>query len=1065
MLPRDTLLDIVHRDLIGPQHGDNEVIDARPGDQYLTGILYPEAEQPEAEDDEGRDTAGADEGDADEAVSMSFMRRPTLMGISFAVEGLTPQIRLQASAARYLKEEQATGATEDRGQEQVRSTGKAKRPAERWRREPIQLTDVVVVTARPVHRRDTSGLTWYVRGLPGPLRPDGSRRWQVTVVLMNEIKPPSGRDAAEEATFFQTSFRVFAGEGTTLVPRQLRQSTADPDNQTNAVIYRDVEEWASGHVCAASWGEVEKLRYVEACWMPRQVVPGTDPRGHHSFAAASQERTGSDDGAFDADQLGSLADPDRLAEVLETIPATYTLWLDQESTRIEALAEAAELAPALATRARAHVAIARDVVRRQRESVALIREDADVRIAFQLAMRAMSQQRRWANREESPAKQRMIWRPFQLGFLLLSLASVARPRGADGTPTADRRTMDLLWFPTGGGKTEAYLALTAFTLIYRRLSAPKPDDGAGVAVLMRYTLRLLTVQQFERAARLVIACDHLRRSDPTGRLGKRPFGLGLWVGNAATPNSIDDAMDNDDAKERAKQLVRCPCCGQESLDWRFQRTGAQVACTNKDCELHPAGALPIWTIDDDIYRERPSLVIGTVDKFAQIVRKRETASLFGASRLPPPELIIQDELHLISGPLGTVTGVYEAAIDLLCTRDGVPPKIVGSTATIRRAEDQVRHLFDRDVLQFPPPVLDATSFCFAVVDTDAPGRLYIGISSAGRSPKFTLQAVCASLLQAAAEPALPEDARDPYWTLVAYFNSLRELGGALVMMHDDVADSMRTFSDLHEKGRAARNAGDEPLELTSRVPQERIPRYLADLERRYPDQPVSTVLATNMISVGVDIPRLGLMVVNGQPKSMSEYIQATSRVGRGNVAGVVVTVYNAGRPRDRSHFEAFRTWHQTLYREVEASSVTPYAPRARDRALHAAVVAVARHLVPALAASPVLTPEARVELEAHLEPLLARIGRADAAEVDGARDDIRRFLDEWQARDGLTHHWWDSKPERSLVVSLETVATTRALRGAWTHEARGVPNSMREVEAETQLRMIEVLRSTGGGAP
>ncbi len=480
-------------------------------------------------------------------------------------------------------------------------------------------------------------------------------------------------------------------------------------------------------------------------------------------------------------------------------------------------------------------------------------------------------------------------------------------------------------------------------------------------------------------------------------------------------------------------FTRCPACVVGILSWDTNKKSPSflVECGNPACPMHGA-PLPVWTIDEDVYREQPGLVIGTLDKFAQIVRKPDTHRLFNSAG-GPPELIIQDELHLISGPLGTVAGVYETAIDLICRRDGVGPKIIGSTATIRRARDQVRQLFDRDVLQFPPPVLDATDSCFAVVDERAPGRLYAGVTTAGRSPKFMLQATCASLLQGAVEDAVvPPPERDHYWTLVAYFNSLRELGGALVMMQDDVNDSIANFATLHG---TKRRALDEPMELTSRVEQADIPNRLVTLEVAYdPTKPpnkqkqqTAIVLATNMISVGVDIGRLGLMAVNGQPKTMSEYIQATSRVGRKQVAGLVVTLYNVGRPRDRSHYEAFRTWHQTLYRDVEATSVTPFAPRARDRALHAAMVALARHLVDGMIDDTTITEERREALDALVDEVVARATSLDPTERDAVASELRAYLDNWQGRGTIRSYWDDFHPNTSLLVSAEVVAEAQAV--------------------------------------
>ncbi|MCA9058978.1 MAG: hypothetical protein KDA85_10780 [Planctomycetaceae bacterium] len=610
--------------------------------------------------------------------------------------------------------------------------------------------------------------------------------------------------------------------------------------------------------------------------------------------------------------------------------------------------------------------------------------------------------------------------------------------------------MDLLWFPTGGGKTEAYLGLVAFVSIYRRLSVENPDDGAGVATIMRYTMRLLTTQQFIRASAMICACEALRRgrigSSLKDRLGSTPFSIGLWVGENATPNTRQAAFDSraDRSKPSPIQLASCPCCRQK-LRWRQARpsSAVEVICETEGCLLSGDEPLPVWTVDEDVYGERPTLLIGTVDKFAQIVRRPETTLLMGVGSKAQPQLILQDELHLISGPLGTLAGLYEAALDTILSANGTPPKIIGSTATIRRAPQQVLALFDRGTCQFPPPGLSADDSGFTVIAPNLPGRRYVGVTTAGRSAKFTLQAVSASLLQTAFA-GLPQEQRDYYWTLVTYFNSLRELGGALVLMQDDVHDTISLIATA--RGEARRPLG-EVSELTSRRTQREI-RDMLDLLVKPAGDPAAldVVLATNMVSVGVDIARLGLMIVNGQPKTMAEYIQSTSRVGRGEVPGLVVPILNNGKPRDRSHFETFRTWHSTLYREVEATSVTPFASRARDRALHAVLVAVIRHLAPGMLQTPVLDEAAKARARELIQAIAARARRVDPFETD-VEDELTERFARWIRRAPL--EYWNRYSKSSLLQGAEEAATKRAA-GRAVGSAWPTPTSMRGVEPATQ---------------
>ncbi|WP_455680953.1 helicase-related protein [Streptomyces griseorubiginosus] len=321
-----------------------------------------------------------------------------------------------------------------------------------------------------------------------------------------------------------------------------------------------------------------------------------------------------------------------------------------------------------------------------------------------------------------------------------------------------------------------------------------------------------------------------------------------------------------------------------------------------------------------------------------------TAALFNLDDLdggtPPPELIVQDELHLISGPLGTLTGLYETAVDALSGR----PKVIASTATIRRAADQGRHLFARGVRQFPPAGLDARDSWFAVETPreDKASRRYVGLLAPGTSQSTLLIRTYATLLHRAKQAATDDEVRDAYWSLVGYFNSLRLLSAAELQVHDDVAAYLEVLAA--REGAAARSVINYS-ELTSRIDASEIPTRLKGIEKRFPDEDtVDVLLATNMIAVGVDVDRLGLMAVMGQPQTTAEYIQATSRVGRAH-PGLVAVMLNSARSRDRSHYESFQHFHSALYREVESTSVTPFSARARERGLHAVIVALARILI------------------------------------------------------------------------------------------------------------------------
>jgi hypothetical protein len=1038
---RDLFVDRLATDLIGPGSPD-EVIGDRPSDRYLTGILFPPRTGLGADQDEDSETAGDLEGGpGSEAVAGANVTRPSTAGLSFALKpepGSLPCISVSVTGGRYVGVDDAEGDDEERSARAVLS----------WRRVPVLATvpELILEAGQPevvdLAAYGAQGLSLYLRTTPWK---DGVL---VTAVVTNtaELSARSGRRAAEEAAFFQARLEIQPACGSLFMGRPVTSAGEDEDGQTAALIYRDVTEYATGHVCAAGWDvDIEGGGVLHSEWIPRAIVSSVSALGDSEFHSLADEDGRS---PLSAAWLADCSD-EHLAADLEKICVAYGRWIDGQVQRLE---PGGDLADEFHSTARQNLDRCREALTRMQKGSGLLRSDPAARLAFRLANRAMLHQRQWTTDEP------LNWYPFQLAFVLLALESAANPT------SDDRDVMDLLWFPTGGGKTEAYLLLTAFVIFLRRLKAAEPAAGGGVTVFMRYTLRLLTIQQFQRAAALICACELLRLDpalaapiDAAERLrAGPPISIGLWVGGDSTPNRRKEAVEalGTTRDSTPVQLTECPACASR-LAWgeAADKTRIHVRCEKLGCELADGMEhLPVWTVDDDVFAETPSLIIGTADKYAQIVRNSESGRLFGiGTGCPPPALIIQDELHLISGPLGTMAGVYEIAVDALCARGGARPKIIGSTATIRRAAEQIRAVFDRRAFQFPPPCLDHTNSGFAVTDTASAGRLYLGVTTAGRSAKYTLQAVSASLLQAAVAPGLSAADVNFYWTLMVYFNSLRELGGSLVLMQDDVAKSIEDY--------ARRRAGEqdrpppEVTELNSRVPSREIPEILDRLKiPAGTDGVVDVVLASNMISVGMDVQRLGLMIVNGQPKGIAEYIQATSRVGRQKTPGLVVTIYNGNKARDRSHYESFTTWHQSLYRDVEATSVTPYAARARDRALHAPLVAMARHLIPGMSGEPVDASRHEDELLDFVDEIVARASRSDDRETAAVRRHLEGRMDDWMGR-GAIRYWNDGKPDQSLLMSAEKSAAQAAVRrrpsAAWP-----TPNSLRNVEASAEFVLV-----------
>ena len=659
---------------------------------------------------------------------------------------------------------------------------------------------------------------------------------------------------------------------------------------------------------------------------------------------------------------------------------------------------------------------------------------------------------------------------------------------------------------------------------------------------MRYTLRLLTLQQFQRATTLICAME-LERQEAVAkgdkRLGKTPFTIGLWVGNKVTPGTTADSHsaiqrirdpDKFDAGGTSPaQLTSCPWCGSEVSDKRDIEVDkdslrTKIYCGDKKgrCEFskgrsskHAHPGLPVVVVDEEIYHRPPSMMIATVDKFAMMAWRGETRTLFGRATsecprhgllwpeascsgnhparggLPstkaqtikpvrPPDLIIQDEFHLISGPLGTMVGLYEAAVDELSTWNvddvAIKPKIIASTATVRKAKEQVNNVFMRRVSVFPPSGLDVSDNFFSVQRPieATPGRRYLGVCSPGSSrPAMLIRIYTAFLTAAQALFDRFGQAADPYLTTVGYFNSLRELGGMKRLAEDDVQTRCyRVQMSLVERPGLAQRSVSNVRELTSRVSNRDIPKYLDQLEVKFKAEfddeqgkfvtkweegdarSVDVVLATNMLSVGVDVNRLGLMVVNGQPKGTAEYIQATSRVGR-SFPGLVCTVLTWARPRDLSHYETFEYYHATFYKQVEAQSVTPFSPRAMDRGLTGALLSVLRlendPFNPNLGAA-VLDNPGKKEVVDAVSLLSSRAwGITQQSEIKTlAIDELKERIDEWAteaSKGGRTLAYEKKGRGKDTMVAL----LRRPGIQAWDNFT--VPMSMREVEPGVRLIM------------
>jgi len=1124
---RSEIVEFLRRELIGPdprpehtQWNDGEEI-LRPQDpprlRYSAGILFPKeariqdsegatdeevapAETGPVEGDEPENvTPGGGGADAEDSAEHEVNRAndflPSAMGLTALVR-LPRRLRISVRAARYEKRAENGLGKQDRD---------GRWQQHHWRRpivpQPIEVECTELTPARHLTREvslDTGtpdlklAMHLYSRPYADSAYPDRDRL--VTFTLINRTAMNGGSPRDSECVF-QCEFSVEDSErGSCFLEYPVRERmTDDEEEESLRLLYRHRRTFAVGHGCAASWLDTDS---GEAALIKTDSLPSSEIK-----PVLPREIPGLD---LSMNVLADREDP-AVLRICEELAAAYLAWIEEQTAAVQNDTFPVEHRAA----GLRHLQACRSCHHRIVDGIELLRTDSNTRQAFAWMNQAMllqqlhydlssNHRRGWsysggqlhldrsyqAPDSRNPPRSKGQWRSFQLAFILMNLNSISN------RDNPERAIVDLIWFPTGGGKTEAYLGLTAFTVFRRRL---RDCQDSGTTVLMRYTLRLLTTQQFQRAASLICACELIRRENED-RLGGTRISIGLWVGKDLTPNKNSEAVAGlntilRDGKPNPFVVLSCPWCGMEmgpigvrnSYQAKgYRKEGGKVVfrCEDPDCEFRDSRGLPLLVVDEAMYSERPTLVIGTVDKFAMLPWYPEAGRLFGvesAGVISAPDLIIQDELHLISGALGSMVGMYECTIDALCSSVyGNEPrraKIVASTATICRAAEQVMSLYARRVSLFPPQGLRAADSFFATessVDGEESalaGRLYVGVFGSALSSHVTAQVrVMSALLQAVKCVSVStQEALDPYWTLMAYFNSLRELGHAATLIRADIREHMNATWDRLSirKPQAGSDAPDlrrfinRDLELTSRIQSDEITQVLQHLFNPYPAsedrRPVDVCLATNMIQVGLDVPRLGLMVVVGQPKTTSEYIQATSRVGRdARGPGLVVTVLNPAKPRDRSHFEHFRSYHESIYRWVEPTSVTPFAVPVRERALHAQLVTLVRNWGGSGLRERPSPPPADEVFERIRRLLIERIELVDCGESNLASEMLAQLMRRWRlVQPSIYGHFGPPPEETPLMYPAGTEP-----RAIWANRSKPTPTSMRNVDAGCDAEVI-----------
>lgn len=1023
----DDIANHLKADFIGPA-SDEEILEfEEPLSRYSTGILYAQQWSLSAANVDTDTPAELFEEDTenDEETKNSDLYRQSSMGISFSC---APEEKIDISFS-YAVYNHTEKKIIDKGKEINRHL---------YKREARSFSASVVVPAEIssliISDKFTEDIS--VRLFVRKINADGSAL--LTVTALNKHRTNGMIAENNINALFQCELSVKNDSGFLPVYRKnIRKSF---EEEKNEMLYDSENNYSYGHGCSSVHVENNcSVTEIKSCFIPEYRMLQMMPRIPENSDYLLMKYWGNADRIEACERLNSL--------VYE-----YERWLEGLKQNRDLISRYPEIADDSFKKIEV-------CIKRLKSGIDILKSNKPAWTAYVYMNESMLLQR---IKTKHCSADNVSWYPFQAAFILQIIPDFVD----NNSPFHD--DVDLLWFPTGGGKTEAYLGLAAFAIFFRRLSGGRSEIN-GVTVIMRYTLRLLTLQQFERATALVCACEFMRKkyNIPGGEIS-----IGLWIGSGMTPNHIEKAKETLDKlkadstaqiyEANPMQVVKCPWCGAEIGvgGYSIINDKMNISCSNNPaCEFH--SHLPIYVVDDDIYKSAPTFILSTVDKFARITWEERAGNLLGANGCRPPELIIQDELHLISGPLGSVAGIYEAAVEEICRAYGKAPKIIASTATVKNAAEQIRVLYNRKMLQFPPNGLSHSDSFFAVEAgaEKRPARTYIGICSAASGPSETLIKIFALLTYLKFLYKLqrkPPEVIDQFYTYVGYFNSLKELGSGSTIISDRISAELKSLTaHVFKEEAAAAGLTTNMLpallksdELTSRNSAKEIKNVLERLTHKYTDDRCyDYILASNMLSVGIDIDRLGVMCVYGQPKSNSEYIQAASRVGRSN-PGLVVTIYNNMRSRDKSYYEQFSYYHSTFYKYVEATSVTSYSPRAVEKALHCALMAIVRHTVSRFNANDSARNFTRddPDVEAAKKLLLKRVAAVEPKIANYAEEWLDYYLDCWA---DLT----DKMPHK-LVFSDYHNSDFALFKSADSHVGSEIPtilNSARNVEPSSNI--------------
>jgi len=1291
---RKKMIEELIKEVRGPRYGEGEIISYDPWIEYLTGVIIPRSwkdkesfESPDEEIIMETDDLMSEDGSKSEdiisgATSNNMTPKSSVksFGVSFSMEVENPKLEICATWGRYFQDFENDEGFDLKGVKVKNSSEK-----EQWKRHSFgeifeirvdeeEVDDdtitkesngkelVIIKTLKNYESEkhfddiDKDGFVKiYIKRLK-----IGEGNYSISIYMINDLNYIQDRRDHRpdiEKCLFQPSIRINCDEKIKAHHMELlNDSEAELD-----FLYRKKPTVAFGHMCSAVWKKIDYADKIstEELW-PDYSVRMSENENYEKFLSPDvrtefiplypitlpqldlKENDKLMVDELNADILANSS-PDEIYDTLIKLIELYSDWIaENESVEIEDKYES--IADKLIDDE--HFALIR-----MKRGLELVKGNELVYNAFCFANKTIALQNKWGKGNSSEFK----WRPFQIGFFLMNLEDIFNEN------STKRDVLDLLWIPTGGGKTEAYLGIMAFTIALRRLKAHQNNEtGAGTSIISRYTLRLLTVQQFRRTLKMITAAEFLRINRASGEIGWRPkhsnlrgnwiygstrFSTGLWVGGGVSPIHLvkkDGAMDllrGEDVTTafsvgEPAQILKCPICdswlavpesglndeennlhivirtsdhkdfvretmeqiyefddkiefkdiahgnhenGHYTLSFvihgKFSRkqfedeiilklkdNGYEIAslgdfnlgyftsldsiekfndtvegdfdfeiwCTNPECDLNsvewfegcpypnssepdfPDGnyyrkiispfkdntrmPIPAYLIDDHVYNRCPTVIIGTADKIARLAFEPKASGIFGnvnyyneyygynrngllpkglngldkfnhsVDSLNPPDLIIQDELHLIDGPLGSLFGLYEAMVNGIIKKQGGNPKYIASTATIANASKQVDMLFSKELFQFPPHGLDISNNFFVrdygpedVWDESNAGRVYLGFYAPGKGP-MTPQVRLWSRMSKVASDNIDDENIKNYWTTVGYFNSIKELGGILALYRDDVKSRLESIGgDVVLK----KLDEDNKEELSGRKSSTELPTILDNLERDSANNPPNydAIFTTSMFGTGVDISHLSLMVMTSQPKTTGSYIQATGRIGR-KYGGLVVDFFKPGRPRDLNHYEMFNSFHSRIYLDVEPVSVSPFSSGCLSRGLGPSMVSFLRNANDLKVnwqgedgKTPIMNAKSKDDFEDIYNYIKLRLNSMENINDELVQIVLRNLKKGWKRwefvadaiepkRNLMMNEYYQKKPQQHVVLGSEGHKYNKNLRVVF----KNAPQSLRDIE-------------------